>query len=1753
MMVFVRFQNGRNKTRTNGLEEAEEQNQATLHRLDRCVFLDPITDNLCNKHIIQICKNYLTNMLFYVHKWGSTNGDINYKECKEIAKMKKLFIQKVNNLKAFNAENNLYISDESLIKKIMVRDSTVNHHHYHRNEMKEASNFCKISKYEQECVKAHYIPNGKRLRNNNNGEYICMHYKNRHELILRVIINRLGTFYFFIFFTSFLLQQTYYFRTNNYTYFALSFFFLFFFSALKDIHTIAQRIGTERRVNAKTCRRVTPVGLMDVPCAEVKVGDVLYLEENDESPADLVLLKCGHDDVYVSSKNLDGKTDLKMRKSILLTSYLPSIYDLFRLKIKVMLEKPHKRLDKMNGLFILNNYHSFVNSMYNDLVCLQNTFFKNDTSEFHHGSEVFNYVIEDTYIEKTYQCVDFLIRRSAVTFKEPSVVGACTSPPPEGDTIVATNKAAHLGYVSSTDFVKRVSGSQDTHFESYISKFHSQCSSLILRDENEESYKEQIGTENVIWCGSKIVRGKVYGLVAYAGADKKTSIMVSRGKKISGGECKGEWRALWMWLILVLIICLYLCLQEEKPLGKSALIIFVRYVLLLLPYTPYVNNMYAYFISRISFHMLRKGKAIPHFSLLNFDIADRISSTSFLLCDKDEVVGGLGLKLRGVHFLLDKLEDKSGGSRHNDSRRDGHKGNLSYWRCLLQALLHLVDFNPYVCAPPKEGPQRNSAFLKSIDRHSLPLDGGRKGDKADKLYRTILSDILNCTTEKSNKMFLTLLCMLFCNITMVSRRGVLEKNEKERTLHSKWDSIYSPRLEENLFIDFVKSCGMDIFKKDESKISVGILTPTIIHNGKGENKKNGLSKNSRAKGTEKNVRNNSNERSSEGRKHKKQQKKKKKNYEQVRQKCWHFKNSLQSGGIFKLSNVAEKVDRGEVKRERLRVFNNEWEERPGSSSGSGRRGRFSRSCGKRRTARSGRHGRCRPGNGDQKGIRKKVKTYNFEIIEGLSLDCNDQVICTLISYNEKIFNLVKGPDEKIANMLSCERGKKKLRSILRLFCAKGFRVVVFAFREVAQNELDEYKRVSNEEQKKLFFKNVFANNINVLAIAMLKEAIHEQAKKCFDLFKRAKIKTWILSGEKKESVIATSTSLQLLKPRHYVCHLSKGRLTRLLRNRMGALDAFQGRGLSGTYTNCAVHLGASSPSEGITLRKGTLSPCNICSEDCARCDHEDYMMQKNRNSHKLVVPRHDAMHETCASNGCVKGGVDRGTVDNNETVNCFEGELQRTQQTCGDTNTVLFHSTAGSVLPKRATKMISLQDDGALTNALSEMLHQFSCPFRGAEKKGKLDGECQGGNMQNEQHLGRRSDTQKKLRKVPPPYNSVYIVKGDIIDYYLKYGKREFIRALIQSRCALFYDCNSMQKGKIARCLRSAVDGNHGGGGILCSVGNHAKDLNMFNESDIAIRVNKHKDTNVSNLYADIEVQSFEDLGCIFFLYGYRISENVHSFLLASYYRGFTFLFLQFFFSYFFASWLSIFSNICLLTFFAFLFIITFVMISTSQNDEACVGYSGGANCHLLQRNAMRKGDLQRRLFSLRWLCVAMWVALYQAFVLFMRGYCTHYMWGGLPDCTNPLGHFPTQRDHRYLLGIHNEMYVFPPLFITHLLHSVLFLPAAKRNCYFLLLAAIFILFLIAYKIVLSTLHDSHMEYFFKFDFAFCAYTTVTICLVNVPLVIYYVFLKCTSRGAKSALRHMKHSFESLCSGSHQIVHIGSVNSSLDAVASFCE
>lgn len=83
----------------------------------------------------------------------------------------------------------------------------------------------------------------------------------------------------------------------------------------------------------------------------VKVGDIIRIHNNDEIPADVVLLSTSDSDggCYVETKNLDGETNLKVRQSLKSTHQIRSSRDVSRTKFWLESEGPHANLYSYQG------------------------------------------------------------------------------------------------------------------------------------------------------------------------------------------------------------------------------------------------------------------------------------------------------------------------------------------------------------------------------------------------------------------------------------------------------------------------------------------------------------------------------------------------------------------------------------------------------------------------------------------------------------------------------------------------------------------------------------------------------------------------------------------------------------------------------------------------------------------------------------------------------------------------------------------------------------------------------------------------------------------------------------------------------------------------------------------------------------------------------------------------------------------------------------------------------------------------------------------------------------------------------------------------------------------------------------------------------------------------------------------------------------------------------------------------------------
>ena len=85
---------------------------------------------------------------------------------------------------------------------------------------------------------------------------------------------------------------------------------------------------------------------------KLEVGDVVLLRENEQIPADIVVLSTSDQDnlCYVETKNLDGETNLKPRKSVRATSSATSEDDIERMQFILDSEPPHQNLYLYHGV-----------------------------------------------------------------------------------------------------------------------------------------------------------------------------------------------------------------------------------------------------------------------------------------------------------------------------------------------------------------------------------------------------------------------------------------------------------------------------------------------------------------------------------------------------------------------------------------------------------------------------------------------------------------------------------------------------------------------------------------------------------------------------------------------------------------------------------------------------------------------------------------------------------------------------------------------------------------------------------------------------------------------------------------------------------------------------------------------------------------------------------------------------------------------------------------------------------------------------------------------------------------------------------------------------------------------------------------------------------------------------------------------------------------------------------------------------------
>jgi len=125
-----------------------------------------------------------------------------------------------------------------------------------------------------------------------------------------------------------------------------------------------KRYRRDTEINNEIYQKLGPFGeFTPITSAQIKVGDIIKLQEKRRIPADMVLLHTTDTKgcVFIKTDQLDGETDWKLRKSIHKTQSVDSISLLPQLNACVRAQAPHKDIYKFQGTFFIKegDFESF--------------------------------------------------------------------------------------------------------------------------------------------------------------------------------------------------------------------------------------------------------------------------------------------------------------------------------------------------------------------------------------------------------------------------------------------------------------------------------------------------------------------------------------------------------------------------------------------------------------------------------------------------------------------------------------------------------------------------------------------------------------------------------------------------------------------------------------------------------------------------------------------------------------------------------------------------------------------------------------------------------------------------------------------------------------------------------------------------------------------------------------------------------------------------------------------------------------------------------------------------------------------------------------------------------------------------------------------------------------------------------------------------------------------------------------------------
>ncbi|KAM9966517.1 hypothetical protein ACTFIR_006735 [Dictyostelium discoideum] len=141
--------------------------------------------------------------------------------------------------------------------------------------------------------------------------------------------------------------------------------FVLIITATKEALEDYNRYQSDKKNNLEPYTIVRDAKLESISSQDICVGDIIRIQNGQQIPADLVLISTSHDEglCYVETSNLDGETNLKVRKALGDTNKLSNAEDISLLRGSIVYETPNERLYRFNGRIVIQGKENIIHSL----------------------------------------------------------------------------------------------------------------------------------------------------------------------------------------------------------------------------------------------------------------------------------------------------------------------------------------------------------------------------------------------------------------------------------------------------------------------------------------------------------------------------------------------------------------------------------------------------------------------------------------------------------------------------------------------------------------------------------------------------------------------------------------------------------------------------------------------------------------------------------------------------------------------------------------------------------------------------------------------------------------------------------------------------------------------------------------------------------------------------------------------------------------------------------------------------------------------------------------------------------------------------------------------------------------------------------------------------------------------------------------------------------------------------------------------